>query len=97
MSTMARMLAGAGLIERVAVPGGRRDHYRIKPGAWPQLNRDRIEAVARLGRVASAAAASGLRGGDRAAELAGFCAVAEQGLRALPSRWASSDQSASSP
>lgn len=77
MSTMARLLAGAGLVERVPVPGGRRDHYRIRPGAWPELNRDRVEALARLGAVASAAAAEG--GG--LSDLATFCAEAERELR----------------
>ncbi len=72
MSTMARMLVGAGLIERVAVTGGRRDHYRIRPGAWPELNRDRVEALARLGAVASAA---------QLADLARFCDAAERDLR----------------
>jgi hypothetical protein len=79
MSTMARLLVGAGLIERVAVPGGRRDHYRVRPGAWPELNRDRLEALSRLGTVAST-------GGDSLAELARFCAIAERDLRALPNR-----------
>ncbi len=72
MSTMARMLVSTGLIELVAVPGGRRDHYRIRPGAWPELNRDRVEALARLGAVASAA---------QLGDLARFCETAERELR----------------
>lgn len=72
MSTMARMLVSAGLIELVAVPGERRDHYRIRAGAWPELNRDRVEALARLGAVASAA---------QLGDLAQFCEMAEQELR----------------
>jgi DNA-binding transcriptional regulator GbsR (MarR family) len=72
MSTMARMLVSAGLIELAPVPGGRRDHYRIRPGAWPELNRDRVEALARLGAVASAAQLD---------DLAEFCQRAERELR----------------
>ncbi len=79
MSTMARLLVSAGLIERVAVPGGRRDHYRIRPGAWPELNSDRVEALSRLGAVAA-------RGGEGLGELARFCAIAERDLRSLPNR-----------
>lgn len=75
MSTMARLLVGTGLVERVAVPGGRRDHYRIRPGGWPELNRDRVDALARLGAVAGAAQLD---------ELAAFCSVAENALRNSP-------------
>src|SRR5512146_2557600 len=34
VSTMARLLAENGLIERVASPVPRRDYYRFKPGGW---------------------------------------------------------------
>jgi DNA-binding transcriptional regulator GbsR (MarR family) len=72
MSTMARTLVAAGLVELVPIPGARRDHYRIRPGAWPELNRDRVEALARLGAVASAAQLD---------DLADFCRRAERDLR----------------
>lgn len=37
ISTMTRLLIQVGLVERVALPGERRDHFRIKPGAWSQI------------------------------------------------------------
>ncbi len=37
LSTMTRLLLQMGLIERVAVPGGRRDYFQLKSGAWTQL------------------------------------------------------------
>ncbi len=37
LSTMTRLLLQMGLIERVAVPGGRRDYFQLKPSAWTQL------------------------------------------------------------
>jgi DNA-binding MarR family transcriptional regulator len=45
MSTMTRVLAGAGLIERVRPPGARRDHFRIHPGQWERLWRARLEQL----------------------------------------------------
>ncbi len=43
MSTMTRVLANAGLVERVRPPGARRDHFRIHPGQWERLWRARLE------------------------------------------------------
>lgn len=37
LSTMTRFLLQMGLIERVGLPGRRRDYFQIKPGAWTQL------------------------------------------------------------
>jgi hypothetical protein len=80
MSTMSRLLVARGLIERAPVPGDRRDHYRIRAGAWPELNRDRVEALSRLGAAASAASDRG----QNPAALMRFCEVAERELRAIP-------------
>ena len=37
ISTMTRLLIQLGVIERVALPGLRRDHFQIKPGGWSQM------------------------------------------------------------
>ena len=42
ISTMTRLLIRIGLIERVSLPGQRRDYFRIKPGASHQLLKDGI-------------------------------------------------------
>ena len=42
ISTMTRLLIRIGLIERISLPGQRRDHFRIKPGAWHQLLKDSL-------------------------------------------------------
>lgn len=42
ISTMTRLLIRIGLIERISLPGQRRDHFRIKPGAWHQLLEDSL-------------------------------------------------------
>ena len=36
ISTMTRLLIQLSLVERVALPGHRRDYFRIKAGAWTQ-------------------------------------------------------------
>jgi DNA-binding transcriptional regulator GbsR (MarR family) len=48
LSTMTRLLIQVGLIERVGLPGQRRDYFRIKPGAWPQLIRSQMQSMTGL-------------------------------------------------
>lgn len=45
MSTMTRLLAQAGLVEKVRSPGARRDAFRIRPGQWQQLWRARMQLL----------------------------------------------------
>lgn len=45
ISTMTRLLIQGGLMERVALPGQRRDHFRIKPGNWGALMLGRMNWV----------------------------------------------------
>jgi DNA-binding MarR family transcriptional regulator len=45
MSTMTRLLAQAGLIERARPPGARREHVRIHAGQWQRLWRARLEQL----------------------------------------------------
>ncbi len=49
ISTMTRLLVQMGLVEQVGVPGQRRDHFRIKPGAWDEWMRTGMEEIT-LGR-----------------------------------------------
>jgi DNA-binding transcriptional regulator GbsR (MarR family) len=42
---MTRLLIQVGLIERVGLPGQRRDYFRIKPGAWPQLIKGQMQSM----------------------------------------------------
>ena len=37
ISTTTRLLIRLGLLERVSLPGHRRDYYRVRPGYGPQL------------------------------------------------------------
>lgn len=49
ISTMTRLLIEMGLAEQVGVPGQRRDHFHIKPGAWDEVMRETLEEIV-LGR-----------------------------------------------
>jgi DNA-binding transcriptional regulator GbsR (MarR family) len=51
LSTMTRLLIQIGLVERVGLPGERRDHFRIRPGAWPQLLRVQTQVMTGLHQV----------------------------------------------
>lgn len=42
ISTMTRLLIRIGIIERLSLPGQRRDHFRIKGGAWHQMLKDSL-------------------------------------------------------
>ncbi len=42
ISTMTRFLIQLGLVERLAFPGQRRDHFRIKPDAWSLMIRQEL-------------------------------------------------------
>jgi len=52
LSTMTRFLLQMGLIERVGLPGQRRDYFRIKPGAWTQLVRQTTYELSALRQLA---------------------------------------------
>lgn len=52
LSTNTRLLLQMGLIERVGVPGHRREYYRIKPGAWTQLVRQTVYELSAFRQLA---------------------------------------------
>ena len=52
LSTMTRFLLQMGLIERVGLPGQRRDYFRIKSGAWTQLVRQTVYELSALRQLA---------------------------------------------
>lgn len=52
LSTMTRFLLQMGLIERVGLPGHRRDYFQIKSGAWTQLVRHAVYELSALRKLA---------------------------------------------
>jgi DNA-binding transcriptional regulator GbsR (MarR family) len=45
ISTMTRLLIQIGLIERLSLPGERRDYFQIKPNAWTQMTKQRMAQI----------------------------------------------------
>ncbi len=45
MSSATRTLVQSGLVQRVSRPGERRDYFRVRPGAWNELMRERMTQV----------------------------------------------------
>lgn len=52
ISTMTRLLAQIGLIERISLPGQRRDYFRIKPNAWSELTKQRMAQITAFRQLA---------------------------------------------
>lgn len=91
ISTMTRLLIRAGFIERIGLPGERRDYFRIKPDAWTQLMRSSMGQITVFRQLAE----RGLvlldqEPADRTARLAGMrdlYAFFEREFPALLARW----------
>jgi len=52
ISTITRMLIQTGLIERVALPSQRRDYFRIRLNAWPQMTKQHLMQVTAFRQLA---------------------------------------------
>lgn len=91
VSTMTRYLIDRGLVERCAVPGDRRIHFRLRPVVWSHIMRERLRSVGVLRGLAERAAAL-VRDKSpvqraRADEMAAFYAWWERELPGLFERW----------
>ena len=52
ISTMTRLLVQIGLIERISLPGQRRDYFRIKPNAWSEISKQRLAQISAFRQLA---------------------------------------------
>lgn len=91
VSTMTRYLIDRGFVERCAVAGDRRVHFRLRPLVWSDLMRERLRSVGALRGLAERAVAL-VHGKNptqraRAEEMAAFYAWWEQELPGLFARW----------
>ena len=53
ISNTTRMLIQMGFVERISLPGHRRDYYRIKPGVWYQLTKRKISQKLHIKKLLS--------------------------------------------
>ncbi len=91
ISTMTRLLVQIGLIERISLPGQRRDYFRIKPHAWTELTKQRMAQITAFRQLAERGLEL-LEGEnpqlrDRLVEMRDMHAFLEQELPALIQRW----------
>jgi DNA-binding transcriptional regulator GbsR (MarR family) len=94
LSTMTRLLIQVGLIERAGMPGHRRDYFRIKPGAWPQLIKVQMQSMIGLHQMVerglamlTLAEGRGPESTQRLRDAHDLYAFLERELPALLSRW----------
>lgn len=91
ISSMTRLLIQLGLVERISIPGERRDYFRLRKNAWGHVMEARLVEVRRLREMAE-------RGLDvladeppaarrRLAEMRDLYAYFERELPALIARW----------
>ncbi len=52
ISTMLRLLMQIGLVEKIVIPGKRRDHYCVDGKLWPKLIYDRLLVVSEYKKLA---------------------------------------------
>jgi DNA-binding transcriptional regulator GbsR (MarR family) len=52
ISTMTRLLVQLSLIERISLPGQRRDYFRIKPNSWAELSKQRLAQITAFRKLA---------------------------------------------
>lgn len=90
VSGAIKMLSTVGLIERVPAPGSRREHYRLREGAWATLMSTQNGMVKSMFEAADqgiAAAGKDSPAARRLAEMRDFYGFMFRELPALVDRW----------
>lgn len=85
-----KTLTSVGLAQRVAVPGSRRDHFRLRPDAWAVLFTNQNQTLAAMQTAADAGLAVATGHGPAAArltEMRDFYAFLMAEIPALLNRW----------
>ncbi|MEE8469745.1 MAG: MarR family transcriptional regulator [Dehalococcoidia bacterium] len=91
ISSATRLLIQMGMIERISLPGQRRDYFSIKPNSWDEMMKRRMAVVTDL-RVIAERGLQLLEGKDlrvkrRLEEMRSMYAFWERELPALMERW----------
>lgn len=90
VSGAIKMLSTVGLIERVPAPGSRREHYRLRDGAWATLMSTQNGMVQSMFEAADqgiTAAGADSPAARRLAEMRDFYGFMFRELPALVERW----------
>ncbi|MFG3703155.1 GbsR/MarR family transcriptional regulator [Micromonospora sp. NPDC047670] len=90
VSGAIKMLSTVGLIERVPAPGSRREHYRLREGAWATLmstQNGMVQAMFEAADHGIAAADTDTPAARRLAEMRDFYGFMFRELPALVDRW----------
>lgn len=91
ISSATRTLIQMGLVQKRTKPGERRDYFHMKPGAWVELMRHRMETVARSRQIAERgleiAASDSPEARRNLEEMREFYAYWEKELPAVLERW----------
>jgi DNA-binding transcriptional regulator GbsR (MarR family) len=93
VSGAIKMLSTVGLIERVPAPGSRREHYRLRDGAWATLmsaQNGMVELMFQIADEGIAAAGDGSPAARRLTEMRDFYEFMFRELPALIDRWQAS-------
>lgn len=98
ISTMTRLLIQIGFIERISLPGDRRDYFQIKPHAWTQLTKQRIAQITAFKELAQRGielmGTAPPRMKERLKEMRDIHAFWERELPLLDQRWDEEQQQA---
>jgi hypothetical protein len=91
ISTMTRLLMQIGLIERLSLPGQRRDYFRIKLNVWSELTNQRMAQITAFRQLAERGLDL-LQGNDpqlllRLEEMRDMHAFWEQEMPLMTERW----------
>jgi DNA-binding transcriptional regulator GbsR (MarR family) len=91
ISTITRLLTQLGLIERISLPGQRRDYFRVKPDSWTQLMHQRMAHVTAFRQLAERGlklmAGTQPQLQERLEEMRDIHAFCEQELPLMLERW----------
>ncbi|WP_433281618.1 GbsR/MarR family transcriptional regulator [Micromonospora sp. CA-244673] len=98
VSGAIKMLSTVGLIERVPVPASRREHYRLRDGAWATLmstQNGMVQAMFRAANDGIKAVGDNTPAARRLAEMRDFYEFMFRELPALIDRWKAASGAAS--
>jgi DNA-binding transcriptional regulator GbsR (MarR family) len=91
ISTTLRLLMQIGLVERVVLPGKRRDYFRIREDTWSRTTEERMRMITSMRELAEAGLALRTNADEEATrrlrEMRDFYAFYERELPMLIERW----------